>query len=67
MVMMHVWFIGIARKSMARPLFLLFWGFSVEWEFQGLILWHLWIGRAQHPGPAPSFQVGVEVFNVGGG
>ena len=25
-----------------------------------------WIGRAQHPGPVPSFQVGVEVFNVGG-
>ena len=33
----------------------------------GLILWHLWIGRARHLGPAsPSQHVGVEVFNVGG-
>ena len=46
------WVILLGRNSMER-----FWG---------LVLWHLWIGRAQHPGPAPSFQVGVEVFNVGG-
>ena len=32
-----------------------------------LILWHLWIGRARHPGPAPlPSYVGVEVLNVGG-
>ena len=31
------------------------------------ILWHLWIGRARHPGPSPSSQhFGLEVFNVGG-
>ena len=36
-------------------------------RFLGLILWHLWIGRARHPGPAsPIHQVGLEVFNVGG-
>ena len=34
-------------------------------RFWGLILWHLWLGRAQHPGPAPTSQVGIEVFNVG--
>ena len=29
--------------------------------------WHLWIGRARHPGPAPQLQhVALEVFNVGG-
>ena len=33
----------------------------------GLLLWHLWIGRARHPGP-PSLprHVGVEFLNVGG-
>ena len=36
-------------------------------RFWGLILWHLWIGRARHPGPTSLPQhVGVEVFNVGG-
>ena len=35
--------------------------------FWGLILWHLWIGRARHPGPAPlARHVSVEVLNVGG-
>ena len=30
-----------------------------------MLVWHLWIGRARHPGPgAVSFA--VEVFNVGG-
>ena len=36
-------------------------------RFWALILWHLWIGRARHPGP-PSLprHVGVEFLNVGG-
>ena len=36
-------------------------------RFWGSILWHLWIGRARHPGP-PSLlrHVGVEFLNVGG-
>ena len=35
--------------------------------FWGLILWHLWIGSAKHPGPASlPRHVSVEVFNVGG-
>ena len=28
-------------------------------------VWHLWIGRARHPGPDTASIV-VEVFNVGG-
>ena len=31
----------------------------------GVIIWHLWIGRARHPGLG-SQGVAVEVFNVGG-
>ena len=32
-----------------------------------MILWHLWIGRARHPGPASLHRyVGVEFLNVGG-
>ena len=77
MVIMHVRFIGIkghfggiAGKSMVRPLFLLqgffLFGRNSRVRFWGLILWHLWIGRAQHPGPAsPSQHFGLEVFNVG--
>ena len=36
-------------------------------RFWGLILWHLWIGRARHPGP-PSLprHVGDEFLNLGG-
>ena len=72
MVMMHVWFIGLRRqfgetagKSMVRPLFLLL-GFFCLVGIQGcgfgvLFIWHLWISRAQHPGPGC-----IEVFNLGG-
>ena len=36
-------------------------------RFWVLILWHLWIGRARHPGPPSHAQhVGVEFHNVGG-
>ena len=31
----------------------------------GCLVWHLWLGRARHPGPG-SGSVGIEVFNVGG-
>ena len=62
MVIMHVWFIGpeghpgeIAGKNNIRPLFLLFWVFLFSRNstkyFWVLVLWHLWIGRARHPGP----------------
>ena len=36
-------------------------------RFWGLILWHLWIGRARHPGPPSQAQhVSIEFHNVGG-
>ena len=36
-------------------------------RFWGLVFWHLWIGRARHPGPsATSPHFGIEVLNVGG-
>ena len=60
------------RQKHGETFFFSFKGFSVKSEFLGavlggLILWHLWIGRARHPGPAsPIHQVGLEVFNVGG-
>ena len=31
--------------------------------YWGCLVWHLWLGRARHPGPG---SVGIEVFNVGG-
>ena len=60
------WYVGlrvhygeIAGEIYVRPLFLVFCFFCV------VPVWHLWIGRARHPGPgAVSFA--VEVFNVGG-
>ena len=30
-----------------------------------MVLWHLWIGRARNPGPAPPCHLAIEVFNVG--
>ena len=77
MVMMHVWYFRLtehygefAGRSTVSSLFLLFLVFlfcrnSRKW-FWGLILWHLWIGRARHPGPAPlPSHVGVEVLKCG--
>ena len=37
-------------------------------RFWGLVLWHLWIGRARHPGPSVTSPcLGIEVLNVGAG
>ena len=61
--------VEIASKNKVRPLFLLMWVFLFSRDSRvrlwGLILWHFWIGRARHPGPAPPCHVAVEVFNVG--
>ena len=51
---------NIRHKTPKSPLAL----FSVSTHsllfFWGCVAWHLWIGRARHPGPT----IGVEVFNV---
>ena len=58
------------RQKYGKTSFSPFWFFLLSRNsrerFWGLILWHIWIGRAQHPGPVPFSQVGVVVFNVGG-
>ena len=77
MVMMHVWFIGLrehfgefAGGQIIRPLFLLFeflFSRTSMVRFWGLVFWHLWIGRARHPGPSSTLPyLGIEVLNVGG-
>ena len=62
---------NFAGKNMVRPLFLLKSFFclvaSSRERFWGLVFWHLWIGRARHPGPSStSPHLGIEVLNVGG-
>ena len=34
-------------------------------KYWGKMLWHLWIGRARHPGPSLN-DLDIEVFNIGG-
>ena len=42
-------------------------GYMFLYSFRRLLLWHLWIGRARHPGPPSHVRhVGVEFHNVGG-
>ena len=67
------WDKGALRRNCRRehgktsPFFFLFSrNTKLRFFFLGHIFWHLWIGRAQHPRSAPSSQVGIEVFNVGG-
>ena len=44
------------RKTSSSP----FWVFLLSRNslvrFWGVIVWHLWIGRARHPGPSSSNQ-----------
>ena len=76
MVIMHVWYFGAkgafwrkCRQNICNTPFSHFWVFlcsrNSSFWWSGTPSWHLWIGRARHPGPgAVSFA--VEVFNVGG-
>ena len=76
MAVMHVQCSGlrghpgeIAGKIFVRPFFSPLFVFLLSrisgclWG--GVVLWHLWIGRARHPGPG-SAPFLVEVLNVGG-
>ena len=51
-------------KTPNSPLALFLVSLHSLWWFWGCLVWHLWIGRARHPGPVPG--VGVEVFNISG-
>ena len=77
MVIMHVWYFGLREHSgeiastiYVRPFFIVFFfvflcGRNSSFWWGGTPVWHLWIGRARHPGPgAASFA--VEVVTVGG-
>ena len=78
MVIMHVWFIGL-RRALRRtcrqiygetsffPFRVFLFSRNSRERFWGLVFWHLWIGRARHPGPSStSPHLGIEVLNVGG-
>ena len=46
------------------PLFEFLFSRNFSFQFWEQVLWHLWIGRARHPGPSTR-QLGIEVFKVG--
>ena len=52
-----------------RPFFSRFFGFlcsrNSSFWWRGTPVWHLWIGRARHPGPDTACFA-VEVYKVGG-
>ena len=61
----------IPGKNNIRPLFLLFGFFCLSRNsikyFWGLVLWHLWMGRARHPGPpSQPRHLCLEFDDVGG-
>ena len=53
------------RKTSFSPLFVFLLSRISVFFGCGVVLWHLWIGRARHPGPG-SVPFLVEVLNVGG-
>ena len=64
--------LGNRRQKYCKTSFSPFWVFLLSRNsrvhFWGLVLRHLWTGRARHPGPPPPDQFsGLEVFNVGVG
>ena len=54
----------IKCKTPNSPLALFLVSSHSLWWFWGCLVWHLWIGRARHPGPGVG--LGVEVFNISG-
>ena len=74
---MHVWFIGLRRalrrtcrqkqcETSFSPFRVFLFSRNSRIRFWGLVVWHLWIGRARRLGPTSlPPHVGVEVLNVG--
>ena len=56
----------IQRETSFSPFRVFLFSRNSRVRFWGLVFWHLWIGRARHPGPSstPS-HLGIEVLNVG--
>ena len=54
-------------KTSFSPSWVFLFSRNLTKKFWGLLLWHLWIGRARHPGPPSHVRhFGVEFHNVGG-
>ena len=53
------------RKTSFSPFLVFLFSRNSGFLWGGVVLWHLWIGRARHPGPG-SVPFLVEVLNVGG-
>ena len=54
-------------KTSFSPSWVFLFSRNLTKRFWGLLLWHLWIGRARHPGPPSHVRhFGVEFHNVGG-
>ena len=54
-------------KTSFSPSWVFLFSRNLTKSFWDLLLWHLWIGRARHPGPPSHVRhVGVEFHNVGG-
>ena len=54
-------------KTSFSPFRVFLFGRISRIRFWGLKIWHLWLGRARHPGPTSlPPHLGIEVLNVGG-
>ena len=54
------------RETSFSPYWVFLFSRNPTKRFWGLILWHLWIGRARHPGPPQPRHGSLEFHNVGG-
>ena len=71
---MVYWSKGALRRNCGQkqcetsfsPFRVFLFGRNSRIRFWGLVIWHLWVGRARHLGPTSLLpHVGVEVLNVG--
>ena len=53
------------RKTFFSPLFVFLLSRMSGFLWSGVVLWHLWIGRARYLGPGSAHFL-IEVLNVGG-